>query len=58
MKLIPAVLLMLWHALMAQGTTTYSPTIQSIQGTWIGQISGIGGLQPFEVGIFHADGSY
>jgi hypothetical protein len=58
MKLIPAVLLMLSHAVMAQDTTTDNPAIQSIQGTWIAQLSGIGGVQPFEVGTFHPDGSY
>jgi hypothetical protein len=46
MKLIPAVLLMLWHTLMAQDTRTYNPAIQSIQDTSIGQISGIGDVQP------------
>jgi hypothetical protein len=59
MRLLFAALILLGQSALAQDTTPYNPVLQSIQGTWIAQLSdGAGNVQLFEVGTFHPDGSY
>lgn len=46
------------HTLCGQNTSV-SQVGQSLQGTWIAQVADTsGGIQLFEVGTFHPDGSY
>ena len=59
MKTLLLILILASNAVLAQDSLTYNPAIQTMQGTWIAQVSNGGGsAQLFEVGTFHPDGSY
>src|SRR5690242_5982784 len=59
MRVLLFVALFLCTGALAQDSATYHPATQSMQGTWIAQLSNAdGSVQLLEVGTFHPDGSY